>query len=80
MKAPYKAPTTRIQSQDYERPRRSALYSPLDGSEMQAETGELQAACNPWHHDDYVERVETEEGTSAGCFNLTGCKLCKVLW
>ncbi|CAE7415622.1 unnamed protein product, partial [Symbiodinium sp. KB8] len=40
----------------------------------------IEAACNPWHHDDYVERVETEEGTSAGCFNLTGCKLCKVLW
>ncbi|OLQ06276.1 hypothetical protein AK812_SmicGene10450 [Symbiodinium microadriaticum] len=26
----------------------------------------IEAACNPWHHDDYVERVETEEGTSAG--------------
>lgn len=22
----------------------------------------IEAACNPWHHDDYVERVETEEG------------------
>ncbi|CAE7197432.1 unnamed protein product [Symbiodinium natans] len=25
-------------------------------------TESIEAACNPWHHDDYVWRAETEEG------------------